>query len=245
MDKPEKSLQRKINYLIVYAVISSTMLLLFVLTSFAEKDRKENMDELTVKKINLIGEDGSLRMVISNETRQHSGRINGQDLAKRERPAGIIFFNNQGDECGGIVAAVSEQGKSINSGMSFTMDNYHDDQVIQLLNDETYEEGKASVQRGFIVREFPVGSDLISRQNKMAALEKIADAKEREQKINELFEKEGAKKRVFVGRTTKSDAGLFLYDENGKAKMKIYVDKSGKPKIEVVDDKGQIKNLVQ
>jgi hypothetical protein len=46
-------------------------------------------------------------------------------------------------------------------------------------------------------------------------LEKITDPKEREQKINELIDKEGPKKRVFVERTSKSDAGLYLYDEQG------------------------------
>lgn len=61
----------------------------------------------------------------------------------------------------------------------------------------------------------PVGSDLLSRHNKIVALEKITDPKEREQKINELIDKEGPKKRVFVERTSKSDAGLYLYDEQG------------------------------
>jgi hypothetical protein len=88
------------------------------------------MDELTLKKLSIIGEDGSLRMVVSNEIRQLSGRMNGKDLPKRERPAGIIFFNNQGDECGGIIANVSSENGATNSGMSFTMDNFYDDQVI-------------------------------------------------------------------------------------------------------------------
>ena len=66
-------------------------------------------------------------MVLSNENRQHSGRMNGKDWEKRERPAGIIFFNNEGDECGGLVYQVKEKnGKKI-SGMSFTMDQYKDE----------------------------------------------------------------------------------------------------------------------
>ena len=153
MKNQEQKLKKKLNFLTGYVVVSSTLFILFALTSFVGKDRKDSMDELTVKRINLIGEDGSLRMVISNESRQHSGRINGQDLEKRARPAGIIFFNNQGDECGGLVAGEAKQGQALNSGMSFTMDNYHDDQVIQILNDETYENEKASVRRGFIVSE--------------------------------------------------------------------------------------------
>ncbi|MBO9202533.1 MULTISPECIES: hypothetical protein [Niastella] len=245
MQHTEKSLQRKLNFLFYYAIISSSLFLAFILTSFSGKDKNASMDELTVKKINLTGEDGSLRMVISNETRQHSGRINGQNLSQRPRPAGIIFFNNKGDECGGIVAEVSKDKNALNSGMSFTMDNYHDDQVIQILNDETYENGAASIQRGIIVREFPVGSDMLSRNKQFEELQKIKDEKEREEKMNALWDKDGAKKRLFVGRTAKNDSGLFLYDSNGKPKMKIYVDKNGDPKIEVLDDKGNIRNIVQ
>lgn len=46
-------------------------------------------------------------------------------------------------------------------------------------------------------------------------------------------------------RTSKNDTGLFLYDNKGKPKMKIYADQSGKVKIEILDEKGQVTNLVQ
>jgi hypothetical protein len=109
----------------------------FTLSSFNENDKNLKLDELTLKRLNLIGEDGRLRMVISNETKQHPGRMEGKDFPNRERPTGIIFFNNLGDECGGIIANVSSEKNRTNSGMSFTMDNFHDDQVIQILNIET------------------------------------------------------------------------------------------------------------
>jgi len=37
---------------------------------------------------------------------------------------------------------------------------------------------------------------------------------------------------------------LFLYDPAGKLKMKIYIDKTGDPKIEVIDNDGKIKTFV-
>lgn len=43
-------------------------------------------------------------MVISNRERQHPGMVDGK-LMKREngRPPGLIFFDQRGDECGGLV----------------------------------------------------------------------------------------------------------------------------------------------
>src|SRR6478735_1207545 len=99
-------LKRRVNFLTAYAVVSSVVFAFMLLSSFANKEKNLTLDELTLKRMNLIGEDGNLRMVISNETRQHPGIIHGKKLPDRERPAGIIFFNNEGDECGGIIASV-------------------------------------------------------------------------------------------------------------------------------------------
>lgn len=245
MQQSDASLKRKLNFLFYYAIISSSVFLFFILSSFNEKDKTLKLDEITIKKMNLVGEDGGLRMVISNETRQHPGRIKGVDLPKRDRPAGIIFFNNQGDECGGIIANVSKEKQATNSGMSFTMDNYHDDQVVQILNDETYENGKAEIQRGLFINEYPMGTDLISRIAKFEETEKIKDPKEKKEKMDALREKEGSKRRLFVGRKSNNDTGIFLYDSKGQPKMKIYVDKDGSPKIEVLDAEGKARNIVQ
>lgn len=238
-----KNLNRKINFLIGYAALS-TIAFLFVLFSAFDQDKKESLDELTVKKINLIAEDGSLRMVMSNENRQHPGRMNGKDYSPRKRPAGIIFFNNEGDECGGLVFAGQQVNNKISSGMSFTMDNYHDDQVIQILNDEVVENGNSKIQRGLIINEYPVGSNIDDRNAKFKELEKIEDVKVREQKIDELWKKEGSKRRLFIGRNRGNDSGLFLYDSNGKPRMKIFVDNKGEPKIEVLDENGNAKNVL-
>lgn len=240
MANSDKLLKRKINFLTGYVFISSIALAFFIFSSFNEKDKNLKLEELTLKRLNLIGEDGSLRMVISNETRQHPGRMDGKDFPKRDRPSGIIFFNNLGDECGGIIANVATEKNRTNSGMSFTMDNFRDDQVIQILNDETYENGSAKIQRGLTIK----GTDIVSRSAKFEALEKIKDPKERDEKMNELWSKEGSKKRLFVGRNKDNDSGLFLYDTDGNPKMKIYVDKDGNPKIEIINKEGQTRNIV-
>jgi hypothetical protein len=238
-------LERRINLLTIYAVVSTLALGTLVFTSFKNKENNILTDELTVKRINLIDEDGSLRMVISNEKRQHPGRINGKNLAPRERPAGILFFNNQGDECGGLVYNVTKEKNSTNSGMSFTMDNYHNDQVVQILNDETYNGNNSSdIQRGIMVNEFPEGADFNATNDKYQAILKIKDTNQREAQLNALFDKEGSRRRLFLGRNRDNKSGLFLYDSEGNPKMKIYVDKQGTPRFEVIDNSGKINDIL-
>ena len=52
----------------------------------------QQMDELTVKRINIIEDDGTIRMVLSNKARQHSGQMDGEDMEFRDRHAGNDFL---------------------------------------------------------------------------------------------------------------------------------------------------------
>ena len=240
-----KKLERKINFLTAYAFLSALIISFFALSSFSKKDKVQEVDELIVKKITVVGEDNLPRMVLSNESRQHSGRMNGKDWEKRERPSGIIFFNNQGDECGGLVFQTKEKDGKITSGMSFTMDNYKDDQVIQILNDEFYTDGKAYIKRGISINEFPIGSNVDERNDKLKELSTIEDENERKAKINELMEKEGSVNRLFIGKTKGNSSGLFLAGPDGSPKMMIYVDENGVPKIQTFNENGVVKDFLE
>lgn len=239
------SIEKKVNFLMAYAIVSTVIIFFFTLTGFKNKGVDKTFDEITVKKITVVGEDRLPRIVLSNETRQHSGRMNGKEWPKRERPSGIIFFNNQGDECGGLVYQAKEKDGKIVSGMSFTMDNYKDDQVVQLLNDEYYANGKPYIQRGININEFPPGTNIDDRNKKIEEINKLSDEKEKKRQLNQLWEKEGSINRLFLGRTKGNSSGLFLSGPDGKPKMMIYVDEKGNPKIQTFNDKGEIKDLLE
>lgn len=241
----KSNIEKKVNFLMAYAVASTMIISFFTLSSFKDKVNEKRFDEIIAKKITIIGEDNTPRMVLSNEARQHSGRMNGKDWPKRERPSGIIFFNNQGDECGGLIHQVKEKDGKIISGMSFTMDNYKDDQVVQILNDEYYANGKAYIQRGININQFPTGTNIDDRNKKIEEINKIKDEKERNSKLNELWEKEGSVNRVFLGRTKGNSSGLFLSGPDGKPKMMIYVDEKGNPKLQTFNEKGEIKDFIE
>lgn len=237
--------EKKVNFLMAYAFLSTLFIVMLTLSSFGKGEKDEIFDEIIVKKITIVGEDNQPRMVLSNENRQHSGRMNGKESEKRERPSGILFFNNQGDECGGLVYQAKEKDGKIISGMSFTMDNYKDDQVVQILNDEYYANGKSYIKRGININQYPLGTNLEDRNKKIEEINKIKDEKERSSKLNELWEKEGSINRVFLGRTKGNSSGLFLSGPDGKPKMMIYVDEKGNPKIQTFNDKGEIKDFIE
>jgi len=238
----EEQLVKKVQFLKIWLLISNlaiAFLFYKVLTG------KLSTDEVTTKRINIIGENKDLRMVISNETRQHSGRIEGKDVPHRDRPAGIIFFNNEGNESGGIISNVTSKDGSTNSGMSFTMDRYNHDQVIQILNNEIYKDGDEKIQRGLLISEFPKGAKFFNLNNEYEEILKIKDKKLQREKTIDLIRREGAKKRVYLGRSFKNEAGLTLYDQSGKPKLKIFVDDKGQPKFEYAGNNGKMIDLIK
>ncbi|GAB3021379.1 hypothetical protein GCM10027051_28320 [Niabella terrae] len=230
------------QFLTIYAIISS-LAILFLFYSFTVKDRQLTTDEITAKKINIIGEDGSLRLVLSNEDRQHSGIVAGRKLPARQRPAGLIFFNNQGDECGGLIYEVSGDGQDTTNEMILTMDNYHDDQVVQILNKEIYRDGSPRITRGLQFNEYPEGTSLMSRYDRYKEIEKIRDSSLRSEKITAIHSREEARKRLFIGRNADETTGLFLYDQQGRPRMKIYLDSTGAPRMEILDVQGRSRQL--
>lgn len=231
--------------ILVYYIPSITILVaILMFSSFRENEKHQKFDEITVKKINLIGEDGSLRMVLSNEARQHPGRIDGKDLPKRDRGAGILYFNYDGDECGGLLYGNSNKDSVIASSLSFTMDQYKQDQSIQLLNSEYIENGKAIIERGLSISEYPIGSNLGETIQKVEEFSKIKDEKQRNEKIEEYMKVNGGKSRMFIGRSGQNNTGIFLRDNEGKTKIKIYVNANGSPIIEVLSKTGKFVNIV-
>jgi hypothetical protein len=101
--------------------------MVLVVTTFSRgAQKRQEFDEITVHRINLVEPDGTLRMVIANhDALPRDGRGNRQ--GQNQRPgAGIIFYNDEGRENGGLIFAGRRDasGKIIDSGVSLSFDKY-------------------------------------------------------------------------------------------------------------------------
>ena len=97
-------IEREVRFLKIYAAIATLVCAVFFFSAFVLQTKKQKFEEIDVERINLVEKDGKLRMVISNEERQHPGIVNGKIIPRKgQRPPGMIFFNHLGDEMGGLI----------------------------------------------------------------------------------------------------------------------------------------------
>ncbi|MBV8252090.1 MAG: hypothetical protein JO154_05735 [Chitinophaga sp.] len=79
-----EKLTREVCFLKIYTLILSPLLLVFLFMGFRSDFGKQRFEEIVVERINVVEKDGTLKMVISNGERQHSGLVEGKMLPTRK-----------------------------------------------------------------------------------------------------------------------------------------------------------------
>jgi hypothetical protein len=227
------SLRRQLRILQIYAAASFTVAAFLFFTAFAQSPA-QRIDELTVQRLNVVDANGTLRFVLSNKDRMHPGVMDGVTIQRPRPVAGMLFFNDEGDEVGGLTYTGSDDnGRRANAGIMF--DQLKQDQTIGI----SYSEANGQRSAGLQVwdrSEQPL-SDLIKGLN-------AANALPEEAARNEAIKAVRAKappgpRRVFVGKNTDKAATVSLADANGKPRLVMTVGADGAASIEFLDADGK------
>ncbi len=230
----EKKIARDVKILKIYSILLTLGILSFFIMSYGEGDKKEHFEEIDVERINIVESNGDLKMVISNQERQHPGLIDGEMLMERERPPGIIFFNEEQDEVGGLVYQGNKEEGAL---MVLSFDQYKNDQVMQL----RYLESKKSRTYGLQLWDRDqnfTSTKVISVLDSLQELD--YSRKEIREKMRTMNNGEPiAAPRLFAGIKRDESVGLFIQDEYGNDRIRIYVDKQNNPQIEFLNEEGQ------
>lgn len=224
------------NFLLkVYAITLTFILGYLLLSGFSDRD-PSRFKEITVERINVIEPDGSLKMVISNSDKQHPGMMDGKSFPERERPAGMIFFNEDQDEVGGLVYG----GDSTGSVMVISVDQYKNDQVMQLVYDRN-SDGKQKYGLNLWDRseKFPL-TRLLHTQDSLqkAGIKQYSDIRAKIAAMNGGIPH--APQRMFTGKNYEDQVGVFIKDAYGVNRLQLYVDANNEPKIVFLDAQGKV-----
>lgn len=235
-----RNLRRELRALRAYVILNTLAIAVVALAAFRGSSGPAKFDEIDVQRINVREPDGALRLVISNKALSPGPIEHGKPFGYKggNRP-GLIFYNDEGTEDGGLVFGGEDTGRGPSAGAQLSFDQYDQDQVVYLNYDEGH--GKRTMglhvaDRGDVpiwqlaaeldsVNAMPAGPARTAARRKLLGLR---DGKP-------LFAP-----RVFVGRDTARAADVVLSDPLGHPRLRLTVDSSGTPRIEFLDERGRI-----
>ena len=170
----------------------------------------ESFDEITVRRINVVEPDGTLRMVISDHAKLPGIIVRGKEQPFERPQAGMIFYNDEGSENGGLIfgGRTNKEGKVVDSGGSLTFDKYDANQIIQLAGVEDSEDRFA----GLSVSDSITGTEnhrriWVGRGEDGTATIALMDGKGR--------------KRIMLEVSENGNSSLSFLDDKGKVLEKL------------------------
>ncbi|GEM_PF-66155 len=236
-EKMKKKLYKEVKNLKLFCFMLSITLCFSLFLAF-KNSRIEEFEEINVKRINIVEEDGTLRLVISNRAKSPGALLGGRLLYPGGGRPGMIFFNEEGDECGGLIYGIEKRDceESYFGGLMF--DRHLQDQIVGI---QYSENGGKSLRAGLIVWERPDVSllELVERKEKIKELrgeERLKAEKELEEAI---ARGEYGSARLFAGNLNKTSM-IALKDSQSRDRIRLYVEPEGEARLVFLDEKGEV-----
>ena len=205
-------------------------------------------DEIDVERINVREPDGRLRLTLSNHARLPDVVVGGKSYPLRGgtgvKSAGLIFFNDEGNEDGGLVWAGSKTATGYQASAALTFDQFDQDETISL----EYGDENRRRQAGLAVLDRPEEPIQIFAESAMAirAMPDGAAKQERARRLREAVVARGAvpAQRLFAGKLPDKSSTIMLSDRKGHPRLRLSVDSLGMARIEFLDDSARVTRSV-
>jgi hypothetical protein len=236
--------RRDIRLLQGYATLSSLLLVWLAVSAFRQPNvapQGQRFDELTVQRLNVVDANGTLRLVLAGKDRMHPGILDGKVIERARPVAGMIFFNDEGDEVGGLTISGQERDGVRRASALLAFDQFKQDQTIAI----SYSEQNGQRSTGLTVWDRPETrlSELIEKLN---AANRLTDTAAREKAIQAARASvPPSPRRVFVGKNNDRSASIMLADADGKPRLNLRVDANGEASIEFLDAAGRVTRRLQ
>jgi hypothetical protein len=240
----EAALLRQIRVLQICVVFLLLATALFSLNYIHPFLPERNFKIINAQRINIREKDGTLKAVLSNSAGFNEGQRSGQSGGVRF--SGLMFYNEEGQETGGLVY----QGKAIPGGqdsdVTLTMDQYRQDQNVYLNHTEHKDSQGRSISDGLTINSRPDWTAIKTEYTTYGDLEKAPADQRETMQLEALQNGKISTRRLFFGvrrgikdRSSYDDAGIFIKNKWGRDAIKLYVDNDNRPHFEVYDELGK------
>lgn len=234
-------IHRELRLLRAHSLVTTVLLAVLALAAFRQTGQKTRFTEIDVERVNIVEPDGKLRMVISNRPRSTGPIYKGKPFGYPggTRP-GIIFFNDEGTENGGLTFHGSRgpDGR-VSAGHHLSFDQYDQDQIVVLNYSD--DNGERRMGLSFLDRADVNIFDLVAEHD---SIMKLPDGPARARALEKWRGPRSGvplqAQRVYVGRDVHRAAVINLSDPNGRPRLRLMVDSTGTPSLEFLDEAGRV-----
>lgn len=197
------------------------------------------VDELTVKRINVVEDDGTLRMVLGNSAIGRTAPMRGREVEHPGRApmAGLLFVNDEGTECGGLGFSGRRSDEGTVQWGYFTFDDYEQNECFRL----------GYGREGHQTTKFLEFSDqpdwsLVDMIEELEGLEGDAARAVQERYFGQV---DGlGRSRLRLAREDDGSVRLVLRDARGQDRLRFVVPADGEPVVEILDADGIPRSLL-
>jgi hypothetical protein len=240
-DDIRAEIRRQTRSLRVYSILMTAVAGVLSLAAFQGRPTRAAFEEIDVQRINIVEPDGKLRMVLANRPRSigpiHKGKPFG--YAGGTRP-GIIFFNDEGSENGGLtITGARDSLGRYRASSSWSFDQFDQDQILTL----QYADNNGQRRTGLTVADRDDRNiyDIVMQRDSINAL---ADTTARRTALARLLGPVNgvplAATRLYVGRDTEKNAVVNLFDPLGRIRVRLRVDSLGRGSLDFLNDSGRV-----
>jgi hypothetical protein len=216
---------------------------IFLINYFSPLLPQQRFKIINAERINIREKNGILKAALSNSDGFNEGQRSEQG---RVRLSGLMFYNEEGQETGGLVYF----GKAIPGGqdadVTLTFDQYNQDQNVYLHHVEHKDSSGLSIEDGLTINARPDWKNIKEEYAIYNEMDKLSPEERETLKLKSLQSGKISTRRAFYGvrrgtinHEPYDDAGLFLKNKWGKDAIKIYVDNNNKPHFEIYDSLGK------
>jgi hypothetical protein len=222
------------NLLKAHAMLSTIAILALIGVVASGHSKTQTFDTITVRHIDILDSEERIRVQLA-----------GEFSPRRSDLSGILFHNEDGTEAGGLVyAGKKDEEGNIQAGAMLTFDQYGEDQIMTL----EYAHHGNQKRNGLLIMDRPdeMGENMAAFYRQYAEAETDEDRQRlKEEVLPTIPREELPARRLFVGRTTRDSSTINLYDPLGRVRLRLEVDSSGEPKIEFLDEEGELVKKVR
>lgn len=237
-------IEREIRQLKAYACCSTLLFAVLIFVAAKRAPGTARFTEIDAERINIRETNGKLRLAIANTDRMPGGTVAGVDLKYRDGKrggAGMIFFNDEGDEDGGLTwEGKATDGTHIASS-TIRFDNYRQNEAIGMSHDQDGDKKESALE----VWDSPNTPITAEFAQQLVRVSSMPDGASKKAAMDTLIKQHATEvghltRRVFVGRTQNDDAAVLLMDRNGKPRIRMAVDSTNNASLQFLDEGGKV-----